>query len=175
MTSAGNELARKAWRRARVRPCPRATVSARGRGWVSQLLVAVTALIALMPAAPAADDADGWWRRAAPPLSGAELLRLCGGPEASGPTTAPCAAYVAGVIGMLDGAGRSVDAASFCVPPQTGLDDLVALYRSESRLYPDVLDVPAARLIAGMLLKFYPCQSARSIAPGSPRASPAAV
>ena len=40
------------------------------------------------------------------------------------------------------------------------VQDLAALYLSESERYPEVLDEQATDLLLGMLLKFFPCERA---------------
>ena len=95
------------------------------------------------------------------PNSGQTLLEACGGADGGSPPTEACRAYFRGVLDGLQTGKPHPTRVSFCLPPDLAMDDLVNLYRSESRRFPHVLHVPAARLIAGMVLKFFPCYSAR--------------
>ena len=61
---------------------------------------------------------------------------------------------------MLEETGRDRGAPAYCLPAGVEVEHLIARYVSESRLYPEVLDTPAALLILGMLIKFYGCRAA---------------
>ena len=93
-------------------------------------------------------------------MTGNELLALC--TDAAGRPVAreSCSNYVRGVIDGLATVNRIAGVAPHCMPPSVGLEAVVAAYVSESRRYPEVLHVPASDLIAGMLIKFYPCSGA---------------
>lgn len=100
--------------------------------------------------------------RAGAVLSGADLLALCGGAENQSPPEDACRAYFFGVRDALVSVVTAGAQRAACPPPGVSVDELVRLYRSESRRFPEVVDAPAARVITGMLLKFYPCRSAQS-------------
>ncbi len=93
-------------------------------------------------------------------LSGRALLGECTSADGRLHVTAACTTYFRGVLDALRSADRP-DSIAHCTPETVTIEQLVALYVSESRQFPHVLDVPAAALIAGMLVKFFPCQSAR--------------
>ncbi len=89
-------------------------------------------------------------------FSGRALAERCEAQPQSEPY-ANCKAYVQGVLDALETLRVQPDTLTYCLPSDMTLDVLAGLYLSESRLYPEVLDTPASRLIAGMLYKFFPC------------------
>ena len=143
----------------------------RWRAWALGLAVAATACVA--PAA--ADTRHDGVRTAQVPstgeMPGHRLRLLCDGvaaerPMGTAPDDAACVAYFQGVLDALEtlrGAG-----AAYCVPRGVTLKQLIVLYKSESALYPHVLGLRASDLIAGMIVKFFPCERARR-AQGAPR------
>lgn len=92
-------------------------------------------------------------------LTGLQLLRLCSAGSAPDGDEAACHAYFDHVLTAFDGWARRSPALHYCLPEGFGVPRLVELYKLESRRYPHVLHVSAERLIAGMVLKFYPCRA----------------
>lgn len=127
------------------------------------------AVAAWAGAAPAAADSRPEGVRVAQVLPGGEMpghrLRLlCDGVAAETPIgeasgDAACAAYFQGVLDALETL-QGADS-GYCVPRGVTLKQLIVLYKSESALYPHVLGVRASDLIAGMIVKFFPCETAR--------------
>ena len=113
-------------------------------------------LVALLLASAGAAPASPAQRE--DPRSGAQLLALCGGFDARPAPGEACLALFREALARH--AGRWRGPASVCIPPEFGPAEAVALFRSESRRYPHVLDEPAERLIEGMLLKFFACAGA---------------
>lgn len=108
-------------------------------------------LSAVMTTAPAVE-----------PMTGRALFDHCTDAARRPHSSAVCATYFRGVLDALRSAKRPAASTSHCVPDSIQIEELVTLYVSESRRFPHVLDVPAATLIAGMLVKFFACQAARS-------------
>ena len=99
-------------------------------------------------------------------LPGYRLLSLCGGIEAGKPIgsalfDARCVGYFQGVVDALETL-RTSGLAVYCVPRGVTLKQLIMLYKREAAIYPQVLGVRASDLIAGMIAKFFPCDSAGS-------------
>ena len=113
------------------------------------LCIAITFLFAFPPAK--AQDA----------LSGATLATHCRA-DMQAPSNGYCKAYFQGVLDTLNTTTQATDQPTYCVPHDLHFEGLIGLYLSESRLYPEVLDTPASRLIFGMLLKFFPCLRAQA-------------
>ena len=89
-------------------------------------------------------------------LSGQALATHCLA-DMQASTDGYCKAYFQGVLDTLNTTTRTPDQTTYCVPHDLNVEGLIGLYLSESRLYPEVLETPASRLIFGMLLKFFPC------------------
>ena len=108
----------------------------------------MTALVLLVPLASVAlDDSSP---------SGADVLAWCEGHASSMPSAHDCRTFFQAQLESASGrfvAGRY----GACLPPEFGVDQAIALYRSEARRFPHVLHVPAQDLIRGMLLKFFAC------------------
>ena len=143
----------------------------RRRAWALGLAIAACA----WATPPAADTRPGDVRTAQVPppgeMPGHRLRLLCDGvaaerPLGTAPDDAACAAYFQGVLDALETLrGRG---SAYCVPRGVTLKQLIVLYKSESALYPHVLGLRASDLIAGMIVKFFPCEIARR-AQGAPR------
>ncbi|MCP5155667.1 MAG: hypothetical protein H6983_15975 [Ectothiorhodospiraceae bacterium] len=99
-------------------------------------------------------SAGAAWAESAP--TGHDVLRLCGGPAAMAAPPPTCVGYFEGA---LDAAGTELARRRLtaCPPPAFGAVEAAALFALESRRFPEALDAPAADLVAGMLLKFFPC------------------
>ena len=86
-------------------------------------------------------------------MSGQQLLELC----TSGESGSACEGYFREVLAEL---GSVTPPLPICRAKGGSIGALVALYISESKIYPDVLQVPAKQLITGMMLKFFACRAA---------------
>ena len=119
-------------------------------------LVAAVTLVALgSPTAKAAESAIA-------PLTGERFAHLCAAvtPEApigSSLEDSRCVGFVQGTVNALD-ILKTLGVASFCRPPAVTVKDVIVLFKSEAARYPEALDQPAAELMAGMFVKFFPCR-----------------
>ena len=92
-------------------------------------------------------------------LSGSELLALCGGLNGQTHQREECNRFFQDTLTRFDADEHDPRMLRYCIPAGISTPELVELYRRESQIYPYVLHVPAARLVLGMVLKFFPCQS----------------
>ncbi len=127
-------------------------------GLAALLLLALSAAAATPQAGPR-PGADG---EGPTTLSGRRLLGFCDGVTA-GKSAAPaletarCVGYFQGALDTLQslkGLGRI----SVCPPPGLSVMEAILLYKKEAAIFPHVLDRPASDLIAGMVVKFFPCE-----------------
>ena len=114
------------------------------------MVVALALCVTLVPL-PANDNAAG--------LTGLQLLGLCSAESGRTEDAATCRDYfrrsLAAFVARLQGSS----VIHYCLPYGIGVPQLIELYKLESQRYPQVLDEAAERLIAGMVLKFYPCRA----------------
>ena len=89
-------------------------------------------------------------------IPGHKLLAWCGGVDDAAPMDPRCVAYMQGALHTIL-TFRELGAVRVCPPADLTVERAVALYKSESKIYPEVMDTPAADLIAGMVVKFFPC------------------
>jgi hypothetical protein len=103
------------------------------------------ALVLIVPSVPA-------WSSGRTDVSGHALLERC----TNARSRAPCLGYFEAVLQR--GERRLWPGQRGACPPQSfDAAQALDLFRSEARIYPEVLHVPARDLILGMLLKFFPC------------------
>ncbi len=112
-------------------------------------LVVLMALLVVASTAPSPTHAEE-------PIPGKKLLVWCGGVDEAAPMDPRCVAYMQGALHMVL-TFRELGAVRVCPPDDLTVERAVALYKSESKTYPEVMDTPAADLIAGMVVKFFPC------------------
>ena len=96
------------------------------------------------------------------PLSGRRLLVFCAGVTAAtadAPTleTARCIGYFRGTVDTLESL-KKLGRISFCLPPDLTTKEVILLYKNEAAIFPQVLESRASDLIAGMVVKFFPCE-----------------
>ncbi len=49
----------------------------------------------------------------------------------------------------------------YCPPLALTVKEIIVFYKSEAKIFPDVLDAHASDLITGMLIKIFPCSGDR--------------
>ena len=135
------------------------TASSQGRArpsirWVASLGAAIAVGVGVT-AALAAETAIA-------PLSGDRFVHLCAAVVPEAPIGATleesrCVGFVQGTVNALDML-TTLGVASFCRPAAVTVRDVILLFKTEAALYPEALDQPAAELIAGMFVKFFPCR-----------------
>ena len=118
--------------------------------------VAVAAFLLSASVASAVDDGRS--------LSGQRLLRFCEGieagkPTAGGPADSRCLGYFQGVVDALE--SLQARGVVYCPPPALTVKEIIVFYKSEAKIFPDVLDAHASDLITGMLIKIFPCSGDR--------------
>ena len=92
------------------------------------------------------------------------MLRFCADIEAKKPSQGSpagsrCIGYVQGAVDALE--TLKMRDRVYCPPPALPLKRIVLLFKSEAKVFPEALSNPAAVLIAGMLIKFFPCGAKR--------------
>ena len=90
--------------------------------------------------------------------TGLDVVTLCTRPGETQPAPTRCEKYFVETLQLLDARPPRTRHAA-CPPHWFGPEDAVILYLSEAGRFPQVLHVPAVKLIEGMLLKFFPCSS----------------
>lgn len=91
-----------------------------------------------------------------PPLSGHELLDLCQNIVSNEAGQSQCTFVFRNALEVMH-TRLWADQRAACVPDGFGPHQAMLLYRLEAQRFPHVLEVPAERLIQGMLLKYFPC------------------
>ena len=78
---------------------------------------------------------------------------------AADPAIAPLSGtrFVQGAVDALD-VLKGLGLAAYCRPDAVTVKDVILMFKSEAAIYPQVLDLPAAELIAGMFVKLFPCR-----------------
>jgi hypothetical protein len=125
-------------------------------GTIAQARCSVLLAALLLAPLAAAAEAMGEQAMGDKAMSGQALLEQCGGVDGNASATATCRTAFRDALAALR-ASRSAARTQACPPVGFDASAAIVLYREESRRFPEVLQVPAARLIEGMLLKFFPC------------------
>lgn len=126
----------------------------RGMTWTVHAAVAVFLLT--QSVVWAADDGQS--------ITGQRLLHSCRGievgkPVGGTPADSRCLGYFQGVVDALE--SLKARGAVYCPPPALTVKEIILFYKSEAGIFPDALDSRASDLIAGMLIKFFPCSGDR--------------
>ena len=90
-------------------------------------------------------------------MTGADVVRVCSQSSGDAASLSACTFFFQGALDALATVQNMGHPFPFCVPQEMRVQDLAALYLSESERYPEVLDEQATDLLLGMLLKFFPC------------------
>ncbi|MBT6276056.1 MAG: hypothetical protein HOI95_18220 [Chromatiales bacterium] len=90
-------------------------------------------------------------------LTGRQLFELCSDGQAAVWISPACDRYFQEVLDALQSMTPPLP---ICDTKHRSIAALVTLYVSESKVYPNVLHVPAEQLITGMMLKFFACRTA---------------